>query len=278
MLSTIARFIPRPIKPPLHSLFFTLADLVDALPVNRDRTAPPAYLRKYIGEGDYHEIGQRFLRYHIEIAKLRPDEKVLDVGCGIGRMAAALTGYLNDEGRYDGFDVVKRGIIWCRRHIGRKHPNFRFAHSDVYNKAFNPGGKSTAAEYQFPYSDASFDYVFLYSVFTHMITRDLVNYTKEIARVLKPGGRCLITYFLLNDESIASIERKTSAFEFKPYSEESRSISQETPEFALAYDEQFIAAQYDQHGLALQRPIHYGSWSKRADFLDFQDIVLAVKK
>ncbi len=277
MLSVIARYIPQPIKPPLRSLFFAVADLIDALPGNRDRLSPPRYIREYIGDGDFDETGQRFLHYHVDLANLRADETVLDVGCGIGRMAVALTGYLKETGRYEGFDIVKRGIVWCKRHIARKHPNFRFSHSDVYNKAFNPTGKVTAAEYRFPYSAASFDYVFVYSVFTHMVRRDLENYTTEIARVLKPGGRCLITYFLLNEESLSSIENQTSAIDFKPYSKESRSISLETPEFAIAYDERFITALYGQHGLTIQRPIHYGSWSNRSNPLDFQDIVVAIK-
>jgi len=34
-----------------------------------------------------------------------------------------------------------------------------------------------------------------------MFTPDMENYLKEISRVLKPGGRCFITYFLLNNES-----------------------------------------------------------------------------
>lgn len=34
------------------------------------------------------------------------------------------------------------------------------------------------------------------SVFTHMQHRDVVRYAKEVARVLKPGGRCMVTYFL----------------------------------------------------------------------------------
>jgi len=278
MLSAIARYIPQPIKPPLRSLFFAVADLIDSLPGNRDRLSPPGYMKTYIGDGDFDERGQQFLRYHIDLANLGADEWVLDVGCGIGRMAAGLTGYLNEKGHYDGFDIVKRGVVWCTRHIGRKHPNFRFSHSDVYNRAFNPTGKFTAAEYQFPYPPESFDYVFAYSVFTHMITEDLKNYTKEIARVLKPGGRCLITYFLLNDHSLDSIGRKTSALEFKPYSKESQAISLETPEFALAYDERFLTTQYAKNGLTIQRPIHYGSWSNRSDFLDFQDIVVAIKE
>jgi len=259
-------------------MFFALADLVDALPGNRDTLTPPSYLRDYIGEGDFEEIGQQFLRHHIELANLHPDERVLDVGCGIGRMAAALSNYLSENGTYDGFDVVKRGILWCNRHITRKHPNFRFAHSDVYNKAFNPHGKIEAADYTFSYPDASFDYVFVYSVFTHMTRRDLENYVKEIARVLKPQGRCLITYFLLNAESLDSLERRTSSIDFKPYSKESRSLSLETPEFAIAYDETFVTDLYRKYGLRVRLPVYFGSWSNRSGSRDFQDIVVAIKE
>ena len=278
MLSTVARYIPKPIKPPLRFVFFALADFVDALPGNRNTLTPPSYLRDYIGDGDFEETGQHFLKQHIELANLRPDERVLDVGCGIGRMAAALCNYLNENGTYDGFDVVKRGIIWCNRHIACKHPNFRFAHSDVYNKAFNPRGKIKAAEYRFSYPDDSFDYVFVYSVFTHMTVIDLENYVKEIARVLRPRGRCLITYFLLNAESQRSIERRTSSIDFKPYSKESWSVSLETPEFAIAYDETFITDLYRKYGLRVGPPVYFGSWSNRSNSIDFQDILVALKE
>src|SRR5215471_10199329 len=264
MLSTVARYIPKPIKPPIEFVFFALADLVDALPGNRNTLTPPSYLREYIGDGDFEETGKQFLKHHIELANLRPDESVLDVGCGIGRMAAGLCNYLNDKGTYNGFDVVKRGIIWCNRHIARKHPNFRFAHSDVFNKAFNARGKIKAAEYKFSYPDDSFDYVFAYSVFTHMTGNDLENYLKEVARVLKPQGRCLITYFLLNTESYDSIKRRTSSIDFKPYSKESWSLSVGTPEFAIAYDETFVTYLYSKYGLQIQHPVHFGSWSNRS--------------
>lgn len=278
MLHTIARYIPQPIKPALRSMFFAVSDFLDSLPGNRDQLVPPRYMREYIGDGDFPEIGKKFLKYHIDLANLRPNESVLDVGCGIGRMAAGLTGYLNENGTYDGFDIVKRGIVWCRRHISRKHPNFHFKHFDVHNRSFNATGKLSAAEFQFTYADASFDYAFAYSVFTHMVKIELENYLKEVARVLKPGGRCLVTYFLLNVDSLDSIRRRTSSIDFKPYSKESWALSLDTPEFALAYDEGFITGLYGKYGLHIQHPIHYGSWSNRSGCVDFQDIVVAVKE
>ena len=58
----------------------------------------------------------------------------------------------------------------------------------------------------FPCADNSFDLVFLTSVFTHMFAGDVENYLSEISRVLKPGGKCLITWFLLDEVSRKSGE------------------------------------------------------------------------
>ena len=52
-------------------------------------------LRLLIGGGNLKEIGKRFLQHFIELGKLKPNDIVLDVGCGIGRMAFPLTKYLN---------------------------------------------------------------------------------------------------------------------------------------------------------------------------------------
>ena len=40
---------------------------------------------------------------------LKPEHRVLDIGCGVGRVALPLTRYLT-SGTYDGFDIVKRWI------------------------------------------------------------------------------------------------------------------------------------------------------------------------
>ena len=54
-------------------------------------------------------------RYQLEHGALehvpaQPGERVLDIGCGIGRMARPLTPYLTPPGAYDGFDINADGI------------------------------------------------------------------------------------------------------------------------------------------------------------------------
>ena len=82
---------------------------------------------------------------------LKPDERVLDAGCGIGRIAVPLTEYLDESGGYEGFDIAPEGIAWCRENITPRYPNFRFQVADIYNKSYNPEGSQKADEYEFPY-------------------------------------------------------------------------------------------------------------------------------
>ena len=49
---------------------------------------PPWWLRD-VGGGDFKAAGQEFLRLFIELAGLQPDERVLDIGCGSGRIVSS---------------------------------------------------------------------------------------------------------------------------------------------------------------------------------------------
>ena len=58
-----------------------------------------------------------------------------------------------------------------------------------------------ASSFSFPYEDESFDVVFATSVLTHLLPDAVENYLAEIHRVLAPGGRSFVTYFLIDEES-----------------------------------------------------------------------------
>ncbi len=160
--------------------------------------------------------------------------------------------------------------------IGARHPNFRFEHVDVYNQHYNPQGQLDAAEFTFPYPDASFDFVFLVSVFTHLLPQDMRNYLREVARVLRPGATCFITYTLLNSDTLTAIAEGKSKLHYVHEMGGFRTTEPNEPETSVAYYEDDLRSLYGANGLEIQDPIHYGSWSGRPGN-SHQDIVIARK-
>jgi ubiquinone/menaquinone biosynthesis C-methylase UbiE len=242
--------------------------------------APPAELAREHGGERFHVIGRKWVDTFIRLGAVRPNDRVLDVGCGAGRMAIALARYLAGRGTYDGFDVSRADVSWCKKEIEPRWPGSRFRHVDVKNSWYNRSGSIDPEDFSFPYDAERFDFIFLTSVFTHMLPAAMENYLREVVRVLRTGGRCLITYFLINDRTSASIAAGDAIYQFAHrVGPTCRSQREDSPEKAVAYDEDFIRRLYVREGLEIQEPISFGYWSRAYDFPDprDQDIVVAVK-
>jgi len=246
-------------------------DLADAVTGRRDPLAPP---RRLLGE-DYSEfgrIGEEFLGHFVELGGLRPDHRVLDVGCGVGRMAVPLTRYLSAEGSYEGFDVVEKEVAWCRRAIAARHPNFGFRVLDVRNERYNPGGAQPAGAW--PYEDGSFDIAIATSVFTHLQPDDAAAYLAEAGRVLRPGGTLFATWFLLDDRTRALIAAGESHYSFAHAAGPAAAEDPQSFEAAVAYDLDWVRECHQAGGLAAGEP-HHGYWSGAEPHLTWQDVLVA---
>ena len=266
--------VPRPLKELGLRLYRAVLDRWDMLVLRGDDPIPPRK-RSCVGGGDFRKIGAEFLGHFRTLGGLKPTDRVLDVGCGIGRMAIPLTHFLSEQGSYEGFDVVPSGIEWCRAQITARYPNFQFRLADLRNPTYNPDGSGQAAGYRFPYDDGAFDFVFLASVFTHLMPEEVRRYLSECARVMRAGGTLFATYFLLNDESVAGMEQGRSRVDLRHDLGECRVAYLRSPSEAVGYQEALVRQRLAERGLALVEPIHYGSWCGRREFLSFQDIVIA---
>lgn len=242
----------------------------------RGELLPPKALQKFVG-GDFTEVGPLIAGAVIDECELGPGDAVLDVGCGSGRAAIPLAGYLSPEGRYSGFDISQKAIAWCLENISPSYPNFKFVVADIHNALYNPKGTYQSLDFRFPYEDATFDVAFATSLFTHMFPPDFRHYLHEITRVLKPGGRCLSTYFLLNDESSALIAVGKGTFQFEHEREGYRTISTKRSEDAIALPEAFVREVHGECGLEITKPLRYGEWCGRTPSVGFQDVVIALK-
>jgi len=262
-----------------HAALLALAPLDYVTRVlNCKADLPPLHLRRYVGPlRSFEASGAEFMGHLRTLAELRPDERVLDIGCGCGQMALHLKQYLDEKGSYVGVDIHGPSIRWCQKEIASRRSNFEFAHIDVRNLAFNPTAKHDAESYQFPYDAHSFDLILLKSVFTHMRPAEIDNYLREVSRLLKSEGRCLATFFLLNEEQARLAREEKNALPFPHGKGVWKYRYEHSPESAVAYDESYIMELLEKHGLTLKAPIYYGHWTGRENGLSFQDILLLAK-
>jgi SAM-dependent methyltransferase len=251
-------------------------DWIDRWTGARDELTPP---RRLLFDGtrsyaEFHRLGAELHRLLIAHGLL-PHHHVLEVGSGNGKNARALTGYLR-AGRYEGFDIVTRGVAWCQAHITRRFPHFCFQHADVYNRTYNPSASHRARVYRFPFADDTFDFVFLTSVFTHMLPDDLSHYVAEIGRVLKPDGKCFASFFLLTADSLRGMETPETGRRF-PCEQDAhcRVADPDWPEDAVAYAESFVRGLFEKAGLGIEEVV-YGSWWRGE--ANGQDHVWATKR
>jgi SAM-dependent methyltransferase len=106
---------------------------------------------------------------------LAPNDYLIDVGCGSGRLAKPISSYLS--GRYLGFDLVPDLVAHARRIAAR--PEWRFEvieHIDI------------------PEADGVADMVCFFSVLTHLLHEQGYWYLEHAKRVLKPGGRVVFSF------------------------------------------------------------------------------------
>ena len=270
----VRRYSPFWVGRSLRAVYYWPSDVLDTVLRRRDLAMPGRGEAAFVGDGDFAGMGRRFLDHFVRLGHLESHHRVLDVGCGIGRMALPLTGFLGPDGEYWGFDPVPKGIEWCRQHITSRFPRFHFDVADVWSKSYNRRGKTLARDYVFPYADASFDFVFTTSVFTHVVPADLENYVANIARVLRPQGTCFASYFLLNDTSRSCDAARDFCY---PVDSNGACMAVSRVEFekAVAFDEQFIRDVYRRSGLTIEEPVRHGRWVGGAGGPAFQDIIIA---
>ena len=245
----------------------------------RDPLLPPRRLQ-YVGRReDFAPVGAFWRDRLVRDNGVGPDADVLDIGCGIGRAAVALIPQL-PTGTYEGFDVVPQFVAWCSREITSRHPNFRFRVADVRNRQYNRHGDVAPSEYEFPFADGSFDAALAASVFTHMEPDGVRRYLGESARVLRPGGVLVSTFFLVDDEVEGRLRGPGPAFALDhrltdAAGEAYLAADPRVPEFCVGIFEPQLIAAAAEAGFEPGPAIERGWWSGREVPGDapYQDVV-----
>ena len=133
-------------------------------------------------------------RMVIEMAQIKPGDKVLDVGCGTGSLTLTAKKYAGPSGSAYGIDASPQMIeVACKK-----------ARSSAYPAVFEVGLIE-----QIAYPAATFDIVISRLVIHHLPDDVKRRGFTEIWRVLKPGGRFFVADF--NKPSNSLLAQLTSA-------------------------------------------------------------------
>ena len=251
---------------------------VRSLPVRlRDpaRRSDPWETLHHVG-GDYRRTGEAQLKMLREQGGLHDDDAVLDIGCGNGRVTWPLTTALGPQGRYTGFDVSRSAIRYCRRRIGPVRPDFAFHHVDIRNGIYNPNGTIEEVATRFPCADGAITLAFATSVLTHLPWPAIERYLAETRRVLAPGGRALLTVFVLTPQVRAWVAEGATALALQPYGETAMTTDPHWPENAMAYDETAFHAAATAAGLEVGAVLG-GCWRPQPDYDGGQDLLVLAR-
>jgi len=246
------------------------------------RLLPPLSMRCSVGEnlwdiyGEHFEItGRHFVEKLSRDAGLGPESRVLDLGCGCGRIAIPLTEVISPSGLYRGLEASEAMVNWCRRKITPRFPHFQFHHCDVRSNVYNPTGREKPEVLRFPFDEGSFDLVLATSVFTHLVPDAALNYIRECGRVLRGGGILFATAFLTESGTRST----DGALCFvHPLHGIALSIDSVFPERAVAYPTDWLLDAGRQAGLELLPPVRWGGWSGRARAYSGQDVLIFRKQ
>lgn len=116
----------------------------------------------------------------VELARLRPGESVLDVGCGTGTLAIAARRRVGSAGNVHGIDASPEMIARATRKARKAGVDVTFR---------------TAIVEALPFPDRQFDAVLSTLMLHHLPRPTREQCAREMCRVLKPGGRVLAVDF-----------------------------------------------------------------------------------
>ncbi len=158
--------------------FISLVSLKDQLP-----PIPPKHLQIRVAGAYYPTFFQhgKDMFYDLEDFLKREGlslfdfDSILDFGCGCGRFMIPMS-FLLPPKKISGTDIDKEAIQWFKAN----YPCF----NDLDVNGFTPPTK---------YADATFDFVFSVSIFTHLPEEMQHVWLKELSRIIKPGGCGIFT-------------------------------------------------------------------------------------
>jgi SAM-dependent methyltransferase len=215
------------------------------------------------------------------------DPTIVDIGCGTGLLQMASDPFLGNQGKYIGLDVQKGDVEFCRSHYNLDL--CQFIHTNTKNCMYNPQAEAIRSAWAI--KEESADLVTALSVWTHFDEQDAVFYLKEVFRVLKPGKKAIISFFLLDEHYNQELMKPSGAdkrrfnrtcYNMWKFSQKTANSDDwycadwaKVPEEAIGITNGGVSQLLAESGFSLEKS-YVGNW-KNCPGLYFQDVLILNK-
>lgn len=271
------------LKASLPPMVLSIGGRVNTAPIfaaMRSETLGGVPLSEVIGGGDPKAISESLVGFLIDQKLLAPDADVLDIGCGCGRVATTLLNVLNAEGSFKGVDILEPLIAFCDRWISDRRESFQFYAANTTNSSYDAYKSDLKVKRIDQLSDAvaprSIDLCIATSLFTHLTADETLAYLRQIRAALRPDGRAVLTFFLLDPTTRARMASLPLSIDFKNGSNIADKVFYAFPDApmdAVGFDETYLRKLMVRAGLSV-RQVFYGSWAQRREQPLFQDVMV----
>lgn len=247
-------------------------DLMRATPMN-----------DWVGGSDPEMVGQASSAIVTRLLPLPGTAKILDFGCGIGRVLASLRKQGVVSQPIVGMDIMPPVVDFCNAHLKPNMPGLNFElindKNDHYDQFIEQNSGKSQDVLTLEYKNY-FNVGYAFSVFTHVTKQDFGSLLKFVSSMMVPGGRFLFTCFELNEFSRYMIRHGQSMFPLTNKEEwEGGQIlvgDGRDPLAFIAFDRSLVEQMVWDAGMAITK-VEYGCWMGGSIGASLQDVMICTK-
>lgn len=208
--------------------------------IQSDIPIPPLEMRQLVGPTDPEAFDNPTGKPIFPFLPESAYETIFDFGCGCGRIARQLLQQQPRPTKYVGVDIHRGMVEWCQTNLSIVDSNFEFHHHDVYARGHGSDNTRRLTA-PFEVNDSAFSLVTAWSVFTHIYQNQTAHYLREIARIMRPGGKLVSTWFLFDKREFPMMQA----------SQNTLFINEISPTNAVIYDREWIRETVAESGLSI---------------------------
>ena len=240
-------------------------------------------MNDWVGGSDPEAVGEACKGILDRYLPINTNSRLLDFGCGVGRVLLSVLKHQPEVSRIAGFDIMPQVISFCDAYIASTFPQTTFeliqGSNDHYDQFIAAAGASAPKSHTLLQSQygSAFTGAYAFSVFTHVEVVDFRSLLLLLSNLLEPGGMLLFTAFLLTPFSRHSIEHGTTRFPLSQSAIEAHgNILIGNPADRLgfiAFDLALVEQMVFEAGLIVTH-IEHGSWVDGQFSASLQDVIV----